>query len=89
MSKARKTIAVETLKADINRQLARTDNTVEARTALASFLEHVLFTTNKYHGFNYVEWSKEGGFDAWRAAGEPNFPEKAKYLGDESRRFYY
>jgi len=87
--KGRKTIEVAIIKADINKQLERQDISESERRALCSFLEHVLFTTNNYAGFNHVEWIKEGGYERWREAGEPGFPEKNKFLGPEYRRCYY
>lgn len=93
MSKARKTVEVVTLKMMANNQLRRTDITTEARKAIAGFIEAVLFEANAYNGYNHVYWSREGGCEAWRAAGCPEGAEKNQYMyngdTDDYRRFYY
>jgi hypothetical protein len=93
-SKARKTLEVVTLKNMANMQLKRTDITTEARKAIAGFIEAVLFEANAYGGYNHVYWSREGGYDAWVAAGKPEGAEKQQYIygpdaTDDYRRFYY
>jgi hypothetical protein len=92
-SKARKTLEVVTLKNMANMQLKRTDITTEARKAIAGFIEAVLFEANAYQGYNHVYWSREGGYDAWVAAGSPEGAEKNQYMyngdTDDYRRFYY
>lgn len=42
----------------------------------------------EYNGFRYLYWSKQG-FEEWKEAGEPGFPEKNKYIGPEYDRAYY
>jgi hypothetical protein len=93
-SKARKTVEVATVKMMANMQLKRTDITTEARKAIAGFIEAVLFEANAYQGYNHVYWSREGGYDAWVAAGKPEGAEKQQYIygpgdTDDYRRFYY
>jgi hypothetical protein len=93
-SKARKTVDVATVKMMANNQLRRTDITTEARKAIADFIEAVLFEANAYQGFNDIYWAREGGFEAWRAAGSPEGAEKNQYIHggdgtDVCRRFYY
>lgn len=88
MARKRKTIEVDHVREKINRFLKNPDTTSQARHAFAVFLESILMETGNYHGFNYVEWM-EGGYDRWVADGRPEFPEKEKYLGDQSRRHYF
>jgi hypothetical protein len=40
----------------------------------------VLFEANAYGGYNHVYWSREGGYDAWVAAGKPEGAEKQQYI---------
>lgn len=90
MSK-RKTIPVEKVKEIANQFLANSSNNEymnsDVRAGVAVLLERILFETKNYAGFNYVKWSKEGGFEDWVKDGEPN--NKDEYLGDPSRRVYY
>jgi hypothetical protein len=93
MSKARKTVEVATVKMMANNQLRRTDITTEARKAIAGFIEAVLFEANAYAGYNHQYWAREGGYDAWVAAGKPEGAEKQQYIygpggTDDYRRFY-
>ena len=84
MARSRKTIEVQTLKATMNQQIARTDISIEARKALCYMLEHILMDTNNYHGFSDIYWMKEGGYDAWVADGSIDgpaaFPNKYRYI---------
>lgn len=96
MSRARKTLEVATIKKMANTQLARKDNTVEARKAVADMLEALLFEAEAYGGYNHVYWSREGGYEAWVQAGEPEGAEKGQYIygpesngTDDYRRYYY
>lgn len=98
---ARKTIAVEYLKTELNRRLAlplqmmQPAERVAHRQAWASVLEDVLMETGNYRGYNDIHWMNEGGFEAWKAAGEPETNEKNKFIHgtpdgtDDYRRFYY
>lgn len=90
----RKTIEIATVKRFANLQLARTDNTTEARKAIAGMLEAMLFEANAYQGYNHVYWSREGGYEAWVAAGKPEGQIKSQYIyghsdGEDFRRYYY
>ena len=55
----RKTIEVETLKDRVNRRLADSDLSDEAKDALSGLLEGVLFDTGNYRGFTYLKWNHE------------------------------
>ena len=91
-SVARKKMPVQEIIEEANRLLALQDNkTVNAdfRRGVAALTEQILFASKNYAGFNYVAWTDEGGHEAWKAAGEPGFPEKERFLGDPTRRFYY
>jgi hypothetical protein len=98
MSKARKTMSVEAFKIECNRRLALPVDriTTEERKAICSLLEHVLFEANAYEGYNDVYWAREGGYDAWKAAGSRDeFPYKCQFFYvrgdgvDDYRRMYY
>lgn len=87
----RKTIDVQTVLDKANRLLAlppSASHTPEWRKGVASLLEAVLMNTETYAGFNYLEWVN-GGCTRWRENGEPGFPEKEQYFGDQTRRVYY
>lgn len=75
MSKPRKTIPVETLKAKVNYALATTaTEDVQGRHALCWLLESALHSTGNYHGYTYLsKFHGVTGFD-------PN--------ADETRRMY-
>lgn len=91
----KKTISIEWLRETINQRLASPNRTREERMALAGVLEAALVEARRYRGFNSVHWLQEGGYDAWVAAGQPDFPEKKKFIhgtedgSDNYRRFYY
>lgn len=59
----------------------------ETRKGVAQLLERILMETGNYRGFNFVQWTKEGGFENWQKDGEPR--DNTAYLGDQSRRIYY
>jgi hypothetical protein len=90
----RNTINVEDFKNWINKQLERTDPYADDKfkAALCSVLEYALKMANRYKGYNDNYWLK-AGFDEWRNAGEPDFPEKEKYIygptGQRYNRHYY
>ena len=88
--RAKKTMDVEQLKSWTNEQLKRTDDYADQKfkAGLCSVLAHVLHATGNYHGFNYTYWLETGN-DLWRKDGEPDFPEKNKYIGNEYDRVYY
>ena len=81
MAKKRKTFEIEKLKEYANTQLARTDDTATAdfKSGVAVMLQRVLFDTNNYNGYQHLYWDKQG-YQEWVAAGEPDFPEKYKYI---------
>ncbi len=68
------------------------DSMKDARNRLASLTKSALFASKKYKGFNFNYWLKQG-CDEWRAAGEPGFPEKDRFIygpsGDDSRITFY
>lgn len=88
----RKTIDVVYLLETLNKQLSREDLTSVEKRAISEVLEDILHKTDNYSGFNYRYWSSVG-CNEWRDAGEPDFPEKEKFIlgpsGDEFNRFYY
>jgi len=88
MGRKRSTVDVSLVLEKANAALAGDYGDAGYRAGIASLLETVLFAANQYKGFNYLEWMN-GGFTAWQAAGCPEGEEKAKYIGDETRRFYY
>lgn len=91
---ARKTINVDFIKAFANEQLARTDEaaTKEFKMGICVMIEKILFQTDNYAGFNYVEWMN-GGYERWIEAGEPEGSEKFQFMyskhGGEYARKYY
>lgn len=84
----RMTIRVSELKDKVNAMLARDSLNQKAKSALCTLIEDVLMETDNYRGFNDIYWMDKG-FDEWKAAGEPDFPEKQKFLGLEYNRHYY
>ena len=79
---------VAEIKKFANEQLADGRNSDEHRRGIISMLEKILHATGNYEGFNYNYWNKTG-FELWQKAGEPDFPEKNKFIGNESDRVYY
>lgn len=89
--RARKTVTVEQVRELGNRLLAIEDNAhvnADFRKGVAAVLETILHETGNYAGFNFLDWLR-GGYEKWIEAGAPKFPEKAKFLGDESKRVYF
>ncbi len=84
MSKSAK---VEAIKDTINRMIAAEKSTPDGRIALSIFLADLLLKTDNYNGFNYLGWTKGGGYDRWKADGEPK--DITPYVGDETRKEYY
>ena len=62
--------------------------TADFRRGVAAVVEGILHDFNVYAGFNFVDWLN-GGCERWHAEGEPDFPEKTKYLGDETKKYFY
>jgi hypothetical protein len=88
MTRKRSTIDVSLVLERANAALAGEYGDAGYRAGIASLLETILHATGNYHGYGCLGWLN-GGCDAWRAAGEPGFPEKEKFVGDDSRRVYY
>ena len=86
MAKGRKTIEVNTVRTRVNAMLANPKVTEEERRGMCLVLEFMLYNTNNYNGFNYVDWLN-GGCDRWRADGSPS--DNSSYLGPEYKRYYY
>jgi len=94
---SRKTVDVSSVLAEANRLLKLDDPTMttDEKRGVACLLEHVLHSTDNYKGFNWNYWLAIG-FQEWQDAGEPNFPEKDKYiygpigkeLGEYDRTYY-
>lgn len=88
---SRKTIEVEKLFKMVNNYLkdSKPDQQGERR-GLCGLLENVLMDTGHYAGFNHIHWNTVG-YDAWMAAGKPDFPVKEHYItgGDDTRREYF
>lgn len=90
----RKTFDVEDFKRWVNSVLAlpTQDNphvpSQDTKSALCTALEKVLMDTGNYKGFQNIYWS-DIGCTLWRDAGEPDFPEKQKFLGPEYDRCYF
>ncbi len=88
----RQTVKVQEVKERVNAMIkAHAHNAPENdqfRMGMAAVLETILHESGQYKGFNYNEWL-EGGFTKWREDGEPGFPEKEKYLGDQTNRTYH
>jgi hypothetical protein len=55
---------------------------------MCAVLEQALHMANCYGGYNHIQWMT-GGFEQWKEAGSPPFPEKEKYIGNDTRRKYY
>ena len=91
----RKTINVDSILAEANKQLARKDKfaTADFKAGVCVMIERILMNTGNYNGYNYNLWTNGGGLEQWYKDGEPDFPEKEKYLyskfGREYDRHYY
>jgi hypothetical protein len=55
---------------------------------LRTTTESLLLNLNQYNGFNDIYWFYGGGNEAWRDAGEPDFPEKEAYIREDLGLFY-
>jgi hypothetical protein len=88
------TVNVEDFKQWVNQQLERTDNFADDKfkAGLCSAVEHVLQTANRYHGYTDNNWIRTG-YQEWLAAGQPDYPDKDKYVygptGQQYNRHYY
>jgi hypothetical protein len=94
MASSKKNFNVQQFKVWINQQLKRTDEfaTDKFKSGLCIALEHVLQQTGQYKGYNDNYW-QEKGFREWLAAGQPDFPEKDRFIygptGQKFNRHYY
>lgn len=99
--KPRKTALVAEIVKYANKQLARQDEFVtdKFKAGICVMVQEVLFQANQYQGYNNIYWL-ERGYKEWHEAGEPDFPEKDKYIygeggkecpkyGEYSRMYYY
>jgi len=77
----RKTFNVSKTLAEANKQLARkdADATTDFKKGVCVLIERILMDTGNYNGYNYNLWNN-GGFTQWQKDGEPDFPEKNKYM---------
>jgi len=91
MPKAKKTVSVKALVEYANSLLANPTHPDEYKEAICRMTEKALHLANAYEGYNDLYWMKQG-WSEWRAAEEPDFPEKDKYIygdmGKFSRRYY-
>ena len=62
-------------------------NQSESAVRVAMTLEAVLMEMNDYRGFQYVDW-ENGGCAEWVKAGQPDFPEKDKFFGNQAKLRY-
>jgi hypothetical protein len=84
----KKTIKVEDIRDTVNGMLLRDDITDDVRVGMCAVLENILHITGNYQGFNNVEWIN-GGWQKWVADGQPGYPDKEKYAGNNTKRHYY
>jgi hypothetical protein len=75
----RKTVEVKWLRELINKKLLSDCLTDQEKQSLALTLEEILHKTGNYNGFSWNYWM-EKGFEEWKAAGVPDFPEKDRYI---------
>lgn len=88
--KARKTFDVAALKQEANRLMALPESdlrTDEWREGIFALTSAILNVTGNYRGFNFVQWTEEGGFEKWDAEGRP--ADNTPYLGNQTRRIFY
>lgn len=71
-----------------NELLAMEGHSPEFREGIICMMEYVFHQSNSYGGYSNLYWLKQG-YEEWRKAGEPNFPEKIKFFGDDTRRVYF
>ncbi|CAG0983747.1 hypothetical protein METP3_02234 [Methanosarcinales archaeon] len=81
-------IDVSDIRIFVNKLLENPRINQKDKEAYCYLLEHFLMEAKEYNGFRYLYWSKQG-FEEWKKAGEPGFPEKNKYIGPEYDRTYY
>jgi hypothetical protein len=88
---AKKNIKFEDFKEEVNRLLNVPENqhvTQEFKAGVCAMFEHFAMATGNYGGFGHTYWMQKG-YQEWKEAGEPEFPEKRKYFGLEYTRTYY
>jgi len=88
MTTIRNTFDVLDLLTKANDLLDASTGTPEFRRGVAMMIEHVLRATGNYAGYNFIAWSKEGGYEQWVALNNSDAPTDP-YCGDGTRRFYY
>lgn len=86
MTRAKKNIKIDRIKALVNHSLRQEALTQEAKEALCQLLEGVLMETGNYNGFYYLGWVN-GGSVQWEKDGRPQ--NQTLYLGPEFNRVYY
>jgi len=68
------------------------DDRKPERQAIHDFVAHLLMEARSYRGFQHLYWSDQG-YQEWKAAGEPDFPEKDRFIygpsGDRTRTMLY
>lgn len=79
MARKRKTFDVQEFKEFINSKLALEGLSQVEKMGFCMVLEHVLHKTGNYNGFNNLYWLN-GGYEEWKAAGEPSFPAKESFI---------
>ena len=88
-----KTLRVTKAVEEANRLLALDTLTKEEKSGVCFLIEELLNQARRYKGFNYTYWIKLGGFEKWQEAGQPDWPDKAKFVygpdGSDFDRFYY
>lgn len=84
MKKVRKIVDISKLKDWTNVQLSRTDDyaTQEFKAGIFTAVSNTLHATGQYNGFQHLYWMN-GGCEEWYKAGEPDFPEKNRFIYGE------
>lgn len=89
---SRKTIELVEILETCNKQLRSGEWSDEQKKMICLVLEDLLHKADVYAGFNDNYWLAIGCTE-WHENGEPNFPEKEKYIYGPSNqrynRFYY
>lgn len=89
----RKTVSIASIVGEANRMLSLVTMTSDEKQGICTLVESVLMSANAYRGFNYNYYWHDTGCKEWRAAGEPEGPEKDKYIygpsGCQYARRYY
>ena len=83
----RKTINTQKFIEIGNELLANEKLSQEIKKGICTLIEKTLLEHNSYRGFNYSYWIN-GGYDQWIKDGQPDFPEKEKYITDNKKKEY-